>query len=177
MASTTTDWIGGRGPAIERGAREALLLWGGGMLTAGLSLVGVGAGAEGASLALAGLFNVIYGIHTFGRLGPVGVPEEEDDDAAARATRSSMAWTGGLTALAGVLVALDHHVGWVSGHPTFRSEVGTWAVTAYGLVTLGLSRVARARQPQGAPGRAKPRVPPGKGKVEKRRRMDKSPPP
>jgi len=151
-------------PAIEGGARSALLVWGGGMLVAGIALVGVGAGAEGAPLALAGLFNTVYGIHTFGRLGQDDVLDPEGSGAP---LVSSMAWTGALTALAGILVALDHHGVWTGGHPGLRPQAGSWAITAYGLVALGLARVARARSLE--TGR--------KAKVEKRRHMDKSPAP
>jgi hypothetical protein len=153
---------------VEQGPRSALLLWGGGLLVLGISLVGVGAAAVGAAPLLAGLFNIVYGIHTYGRLG--AEEETPDGEDAARAARSSMAWTGGLTALAGVLVAADH----------FESTTAQGAadiVATYGLVALGLSRLFRAQSPGGLRPRGPVRRPKVKAKVEKRRRMDKSPAP
>lgn len=151
---------------VEKGARNALLVWGAGMLVAGLGLVGIGKGWEGAPLALAGLFNTIYGIHTYGRLGPDD--EQADADAEARAGRSSAVWTGALTALAGLLVVADHYLGF-SGT---QQAGGTWAVSAYGLAVIGLARAVRAARAGGAPAsKAKAKR---KRKVENRARMDKS---
>jgi hypothetical protein len=55
--------------AEERSARRAL---GAGVSLAilGLALVGVGPSDAGMAVTLAGLLTLIYGIHTFGRLGP-----------------------------------------------------------------------------------------------------------
>jgi hypothetical protein len=155
---------------IEEGPRSALLVWGGGMLIAGLSLVGAGAGAEGAPLALAGLLNTIYGIHTFGRLGPedLGAPGESSGESSASARATSMIWTGVLTALAGGILAVDHALG--------KGGVGPWVVTTYGLVLLGLARVRQGRR--ALAGGAKPdNARRAKARVEKRRRLDKSPAP
>jgi hypothetical protein len=52
----------------ERAPRQALQL-GGGLLIVGLAIVGTGLGGMGAVIALVGLAAIIYGIHTFGRLG------------------------------------------------------------------------------------------------------------
>jgi hypothetical protein len=54
--------------AAER-ARRALGS-GGVLLLLGLAMVGVGEASTGGVVTLAGLVIVIYGIHTFGRLGP-----------------------------------------------------------------------------------------------------------
>lgn len=55
--------------ARERAARRAL--GAGGLLAAlGLALVGTGPSEAGTVLCVAGLLVLIYGIHTFGRLGP-----------------------------------------------------------------------------------------------------------
>jgi hypothetical protein len=161
-------------PSIEDGARSSLLGWGAGMLVIGLGLVGVGAGPEGAPIALAGLLNTIYGIHTFGRLGP----DDEDVDAetAARARKESATWTGGLTALAGVLVAIDHHFG--VSH-VFGTPSTTWAYPTYGLIALGVARVirAQAKKPAEKPAEKAPFAKerrPKRARVEKKPRMDKS---
>ena len=159
------------GSGVESGARGALLVWGGGMLIVGLVLVGAGAGVEGAPLALAGLLNTIYGIHTFGRLGPedLGPDPDAPGDPAARARATSMIWTGLLTALGGGAVAVDRALA--------DAATGPWLVTTYGLVLLGLVRVEQGRRARAtgrvkaAPVRKKTR------RVEKRRRLDKSPAP
>lgn len=151
-------------------AREALVGWGAGLLLLGLGFVGAGAGPEGAPIALAGLLNTIYGIHTFGRLGPDD--EEADAERVADAKRSTAAWTGGLTALAGVLVAIDHHYGMSR---VFGTPSDLWQVTAYGLAAIGAVRVARALRKKSEPESAgAPPARPKRARVEKRRRMDKS---
>ena len=62
-----------RGPAkpatAEQKARRALGL-GAGALLAGIALVGIEQSDGGMVLCLLGLLVLIYGIHTFGRLGP-----------------------------------------------------------------------------------------------------------
>jgi hypothetical protein len=156
MASAKTERLF----LLEQGPRSALLVWGGAFLILGIGMVGVGAAAVGSPLVLAGLLNVVYGIHTYGRLGPED--ETPDAEGVARATRSTTAWTGGLTALAGVLVAVDHFT--TGARATSDAAAGT--LVAYGLVVLGFARVIQAQR--------KPKV---KAKVEKRRRMDKSPAP
>lgn len=55
--------------AEERSARRALTA-GVSLATLGLALVGVGPSEAGMAVTLAGLLTLIYGIHTFGRLGP-----------------------------------------------------------------------------------------------------------
>ncbi len=153
MASAKTERLF----LLEQGPRSALLVWGGAFLIVGIGLVGVGEPAVGSPLLLAGLLNVIYGIHTYGRLGPED--ETPDADTIAATARSTTAWTGGLTALAGLVVAVDHStIGGVGGA---QSTAGT--LVTYALVVLGLGRVMSAR--------SKPKV---KAKVERRRRMDKS---
>jgi hypothetical protein len=57
-----------RGRELEERARRAL--GGGGLLlVAGLALVGVGPSDAGMALTLLALLVLIYGIHSFGRLG------------------------------------------------------------------------------------------------------------
>ena len=143
---------------VEQGPRSALLLWGGGLLILGIGLVGVGEASVGAAPLLAGLFNIVYGIHTYGRLGPED-DDSRDAEGTARAAATSMGWTGGLTALAAALVAVDHYL-------TPGAQGAADIVATYGLVALGVSRLLRAG-----------RRPKMKAKVEKRRRMDKSPAP
>jgi hypothetical protein len=59
-------------PAEQRGARRALAA-GATLGIGGLALVGIGPSDAGIALTLAGLLLLIYGIHTFGRLGPEAV--------------------------------------------------------------------------------------------------------
>lgn len=53
----------------ERAARRALGM-GGGLAALGLALVGTGPSEAGTIICVGGLLVLIYGIHTFGRLGP-----------------------------------------------------------------------------------------------------------
>ena len=60
-----------RGARSEAEARARGALGGGGLLlVAGLALVGVGPSDAGMALTLLALALLIYGIHSFGRLGP-----------------------------------------------------------------------------------------------------------
>ncbi|AKT39172.1 hypothetical protein [Chondromyces crocatus] len=59
------------GTGTERRARVALV-GGGLLLLAGLGFVGIGPSEVGRVLAVVGLLATIYGVHTFGRLGPEG---------------------------------------------------------------------------------------------------------
>ncbi len=60
---------GGQPTATEGRARRAL--GGGGLLlVAGLALVGVGPSDAGMGLTVLALVVLVYGIHSFGRLGP-----------------------------------------------------------------------------------------------------------
>jgi hypothetical protein len=156
MATAKTERL----TLLEQGPRSALLPWGGGLLVLGIGLVGVGEASVGAPFLLAGLLNIVYGIHTYGRLGPED--ETPDAETVARAARSTASWTGGLTALAGVLVAVNNAT--TAGPQTAAATLAT-----YGVAALGLARLIRAQRKE-----RKPKV---KAKVEKRRRMDKSPAP
>lgn len=61
---------GGVRLAEERAARRFLGV-GVTLAAVGLALVGTGPSEVGMAISLAGLLTLIYGIHTFGRLGPV----------------------------------------------------------------------------------------------------------
>jgi hypothetical protein len=61
-----------------------VLVAGGAALVVGVALVGLGPSNVGAALTLGALVTMLYGIHTFGRLGPVG---EEPTPARGRARR------------------------------------------------------------------------------------------
>jgi len=60
---------GDAGDAAASRPRKALGA-GGLLLLAGLAMVGIGPSDAGTAVALAGFASLIYGIHTFGRLGP-----------------------------------------------------------------------------------------------------------
>jgi hypothetical protein len=145
-------------PSFERGPRRSLF-WGGGLMVLGLALVGVGAPDEGAVISLLGLFLTIYGIHTFGRLGEEGAPPDEASLARARA--SDQMWRGGLAFLAGAAVTASGYV---------AASGGGSAVLAYGAILGGAIQFFR-----GLAARGQVRKP--QAKVEKRRRLDKSPRP
>ncbi len=51
---------------------------GGLLLLAGLGLVGIGPSDAGMAVALAGFVAMIYGVHTFGRLGPDDGPSSPE---------------------------------------------------------------------------------------------------
>ncbi len=55
--------------AQERSARRTLAI-GVSLAVLGLALVGTGPSEAGMAITLAGLLALVYGIHTFGRLGP-----------------------------------------------------------------------------------------------------------
>jgi hypothetical protein len=157
LAETST------GPA-EHSARTTLL-WGALILAAGLALVGVGSAEVGAIPVMAGLFLTIFGIHTYGRLGPEDGADTGEIDERARAAAHGAIWQGGLTVLGGLVVTL-------STYYAAESRGGAYVV-AWGAMLAGAGRAwmgvhaLRGRKPK-----AKAR-----GRVEKKRRMDKSPAP
>jgi hypothetical protein len=170
------------GPTVspEESARRTLG-WGAGALILGLAVVGAGSDDLGVLPVLAGLLILVYGIHKYGRLGPEeelahaapvteGAPAERSqspDPEAAQGTVWTAIWMGGLTAVAGLAVAL----GTVGGS-------GVKLVLAYGAIAFGAIRVFRGLS-------ALPRVSPAPrlvgsrvaNRVEKRRRLNKSAPP
>ena len=81
------------------------LAWGGGILAVGIALVGVGADHEGALPVLAGLLLTIFGIHTYGRLGPDERSSPHLERAAVRVRAAWITtWRGGLVAIAGAAI-------------------------------------------------------------------------
>src|SRR5712672_374280 len=85
-----------KAPSIDQGPRRALG-WGAALLVLGLAMVGVGAGDEGAVVVLAGLALMVFGIHTFGRLG--FDDPTEPVPAVDRALANQMMWSGGILLL------------------------------------------------------------------------------
>ncbi|MFO0588193.1 MAG: hypothetical protein U0441_11665 [Polyangiaceae bacterium] len=63
--------LGGAVRLAEEKAARRFLGVGVTLAAAGLALVGTGPNEVGMAITLAGLLTLIYGIHTFGRLGPV----------------------------------------------------------------------------------------------------------
>lgn len=123
-------------PAIEAGPRRALM-WGGGLLVAGLGLVGVGQPDEGSVIAVAGAAITVYGIHRFGRLGPIDQAleaREEASGAAARGATSDALWMGGLAVAAGVAVL-------ASGYFFAREPSGSRVLLAAATILAGGFRV------------------------------------
>ncbi|MFT3771192.1 MAG: hypothetical protein QM820_37735 [Minicystis sp.] len=122
----------------DRATLEAIprrtLAWGGGLLVLGLGAVGVGAADEGAVLALTGLWVTIYGIHSFGRLGPEEAEDEGRVGAAIdRARATGELWTGGGLLAMGLAVSLGTYL--LGGTGRF------WL--AYGAILGGLVRMVR----------------------------------
>ena len=58
-------------PLLRRSPRNVLVA-AGAVLILGLAVVGVGSAELGRWITLAGLLLMIFGVHTFGRLGPDG---------------------------------------------------------------------------------------------------------
>ena len=148
--------------------------WGGGMLILGLGAVGVGASGEGAVLALAGLFLTIFGIHSFGRLGPedLHAPEGDWQAVVSRAEAVNALWTGGGVLVMGLAVTLGTHV--LGGTGRF--------ILAYGAILGGLGQMVRGyRQLQSAARPARSRVPAAtqdedEAPAPKRRKRKRRPP-
>jgi hypothetical protein len=156
------------GPALlaERTPRRALG-WGAGLLVLGLGIVGVGGSDEGAPVALAGLLVTIYAIHRLGRLGP-------DDPAPGDAGEGPPAavdaiWTGGLAAFAGLAVLV--------GGLFAEAPGGGRPLLAYVTLLGGAVRVLQGVQARARARQEAARAASRKAKVEKRRRLDKSPAP
>jgi hypothetical protein len=150
----------------EQNARKALLS-SAILLVVGLALVGVGEKSLGAFPVIVGLFLAIFAIHIYGRLGPEEAVERAAVEGAAdpdelRTVAKSWIWQGGLAILAGVLVT--------AGSYSAAEASGGWYVVASGPVLWGTRQIFRGWT-------AIPRAKKTKAKVEKRRRMDKSPPP
>jgi hypothetical protein len=144
----------------DRRPRETLA-WGASILVVGIALVGVGVDKAGAAPVLAGLLLTILGIHTYGRLGPDG------DAGEPWGLGWTNVWRGGLVAVAGCAV--------VAG----TTPEGMAAVTSYGAILAGglvLVGGLRSRAQEAAARASKP-LRKKRTKVEKRRRLDKSPPP
>jgi hypothetical protein len=157
----------------DRNPRETLA-WGAAILVLGIALVGVGVDKAGAAPVLAGLLLTIFGIHTYGRLGPDGDAAGEPSQALRGAALawglgSTNVWRGGLVAVAGCAV--------VAG----TTPEGIAAVTSYGAILAGglvLVRGWRSRAAEKeAASRASKPSRKKRPKLEKRRRLDKSPPP
>jgi hypothetical protein len=113
-------------------------------LILGLSLVGIGYDGAGMVPALGGLLVLVYGIHTFGRLGPVDEappPEDEPLLATERAAWSGI-WLGGLFAVAGLAVNFGSPAG-----QGLAAVIAYAAIFAGGFRLLrGLSVLSRARK-------------------------------
>jgi hypothetical protein len=155
------------GSDVENNARSALL--GSALvLVVGLLMVGVGRPTEGALAVVVGLGLTILSIHFYGRLGP-DEAASEDRAAVLRDLGRARIWRGGLVIAVGAAATWGAPAG-VDG--TERTLLLAVAVV-WGLVQIHRGRrmlAADASAPPAAPRRRKP-------KVEKRRRMDKSPAP
>jgi hypothetical protein len=149
-------------PLSERSARNTLL-FGGLILALGLGLVGVGADGVGAVPVLAGLLVTVFAIHNYGRLGPVEEAEPAGSPVAGQvAAATDRIWQGGLLFVAGLAMT-------ISATLDARAS-GSASVLAYGAILGGGAWALSGRFAL----RDAKRI---KAKVEKRRRMDKSPPP
>ncbi len=129
-------------PTPEALARRTLAI-GAGTLIAGLALVGIGYDGAGVVPALGGLLVLVYGIHTFGRLGPVeDAPAEEEPREAVERDAWAGIWLGGLIAGAGVAVTFGSPAGQGWG-----AVIAYLAMFAGGFrLVRGLSGLSRARK-------------------------------
>jgi hypothetical protein len=135
-------------PSPEVLARRTLA-WGAGLLILGLAVVGIrhdddGLNELGVVPALAGLLLLVYGIHTFGRLGPEDEAPASEGNDADRAERAAWwgIWLGGLIAAAGVAVTFGS-----AGSHGWAALVAYAAVFAGGFRLLqGLSGLKRMRK-------------------------------
>jgi hypothetical protein len=141
--SSSTQIIGTEVPA--RAPRRALMA-GGGLLVLGLAMVGVGSAEEGSAVALGGLLLTIYGIHSFGRLGPdEDAPAVDPRDPPAeirRAEAHAAMWSGALVAVAGLAVRL--------GTPPSEGVIlAAWAAMIVGAVRFlgGFTALRKAAEP------------------------------
>jgi hypothetical protein len=152
--------------SVEQNARSALL-GGACTLVLGIGLVGVGATTLGALPVMVGLSLTVLSIHLYGRLGP----DEPDSTRGAEGSESdldergevakSRILRGGLTLFVSVAVTSGSYAATDVGERVF--------VMAVPLV-WGLAELVGGRNMLAAVKRAQ-------AKVEKRRRMDKSPAP
>jgi hypothetical protein len=130
----------------ERAPRQALLL-GGGLLLAGLAIVGTGVGGMGAVVALVGLAAIIYGIHAFGRLGGEDLTPSSAD-AVARSSSTVQLVLGVVIAVVGLAVAVAGYLGLA---PPGSIQTAVIAFVAGGFWAL---RAAMALSPTKNPRRA-----------------------
>lgn len=156
------------GTLLEKHARNALLS-GAVLLVLGIAAVGVGYPTEGGLPVVVGLALTIFAIHGYGRLGPEDLPSEEEDAtralAGARISRGALAIAVAGAVTSGTYAAHD------GGERLLLFAVaGAWGISQ---VIQGRKLNQDARR--GPPPRAA--APRAKAKVEKRRRLDKSPPP
>ncbi len=168
----TADTSPVAGPSSAERSAKTTLLWGAMILASGIALVGVGSDEVGAIPVLAGLFLIILGIHTYGRLGPEDGEGGTEIDERARAAAGAAIWQGGLTSLAGLAVTLSTYYGAKSGGGSYVVAWGAMFVGA-GRAWMGVQAL-RGAKPMAQAGKRSRRP---QAKVEKRRRMDKSPPP
>jgi hypothetical protein len=170
MAKATRSQSGGplnprpsRTLSVEQNARSALL-GGACVLALGLGLVGVGATTLGALPVMVGLGLTILAIHLYGRLGPddagSAMDAESDLDERREVARSRIL-RGGLTLIVSVAVAFGTYA---------ATDAGERVLVMAAPVLWGVAEVVGGRNMLAA--RKRP-----KAKVEKRRRMDKSPAP
>jgi len=145
--------------SVEQNARSALF-GGACALALGLALVGVGATTLGALPVMVGLALTILSIHLYGRLGPDDEATTEDTDERREVAKGRIL-RGGLTLIVTVAVAFGTYAATDAGERVLVMAVP---------VIWGLAEIAGGRSLLAESKRRK-------AKVEKRRRMDKSPAP
>jgi hypothetical protein len=157
------------GEPLEKHARNALLS-GAVLLVLGIAAVGVGYPTEGALPVVVGLALTVFAIHSYGRLGPEDLPSEEEDGAT-RALASTRIARGALAIAVAGAVTWGTYAAHDGGERLLLFAVaGAWGISQ---VIQGRKLNQEGRRPP-PPRAAAPRA---KAKVEKRRRLDKSPPP
>jgi hypothetical protein len=170
MSLETAQQAGGHPPGeVEENARVALL--GSALvLVIGVLVVGVGHPNEGGLAVVVGLALTILSIHLYGRLGPDEGAGEERATTLRDLGRARI-WRGVVAIVASAAATWGAPAG---GDGTERTLL--LAIAA----VWGLVQIQRGRRLVAA-GTVAPPAPPAPrhrtAKVEKRRRMDKSPPP
>ncbi len=167
-------------PTLVEDSARSTLLASAVFLILGIAAVGIGFPTEGALVVVVGLALTILSIHLYGRLGPDegdvgGEGEESGEEAADLDARRTVArarmWRGGVAVVASAAATAGTYTAAESSERILLLAVPT----LWGLSQLRTGWRSLQEKPAPAPeGRREGR---GRPRVEKRRRVRKSPPP